>query len=88
VSGFRTIRGIKSWISSGAWCFIGWLDITPSKVYGWRARYRRLTFIMLDAGIVTVSPSSLWRGSGEPASCRSASGRYRSMHVRRIVRDE
>ena len=25
--------------------------------------YRRLTFMMLDSGIVAVSPSSVWRGS-------------------------
>src|SRR6266478_4795142 len=81
----------------GAGRFIGWLDITASKFYGWRGRYgkvnehngwiprdywledwekqaiiafhlknplegyRRLTFMMLDADIVAVSPASVWR---------------------------
>jgi transposase InsO family protein len=81
----------------GAGRFIGWLDITASKFYGWRERYgrvnehngwvprdfwledwekqaiiafhlknplegyRRLTFMMLDADIVAVSPASVWR---------------------------
>jgi transposase InsO family protein len=77
--------------------FIGWLGITPSKFYNWRARYgrvnehngwiardywleqwereaiveyylehrdegyRRLAFMMLDADVVAVSPTSVWR---------------------------
>jgi len=85
----------KTEISVGR--FIGWLDITASKLYDWRERYgkvnehngwvsrdfwledwekqailgfhlksplegyRRLTFMMLDADVVAVSPSSVWR---------------------------
>jgi transposase-like protein len=77
--------------------FIGWLAISPSKFYDWKARYgkvnehnamvprdhwleeaekaaildfetlyplegyRRLTFMMLDADVVAVSPSSVYR---------------------------
>jgi len=33
--------------------------------------YRRLTFMMLDADIAAVSPSSVWRGLGQAGSRRS-----------------
>jgi len=51
VSGFRTIRGTRSWISSGAGRgrarigagrFIEWLDIAASKFYDWRERYGKV----------------------------------------------
>jgi len=36
--------------------------------------YRRLTFMMLDAGIVAVSPSSVWRVLGEAGLLALAAG--------------
>jgi hypothetical protein len=50
-SGFRTIRGIRSWISSGAsrkrlrstpGLFIEWLDTAASKFDDWRERYGKV----------------------------------------------
>jgi putative transposase len=112
-SGFRTIRGIRSWISSGAGrrrprsapggsSHVSiFLDISTSKFHDWRECYgkvnehngwvprdfwledwekqaiigfhlknplegcRRLTFMMLDAGIVAVSPTSVWSVLGQ-----------------------
>ena len=50
----------------GAGRFIVWLDITASKFYDWRERYGKVSeFMMLDAGIVAVSPSSVWRVLGQ-----------------------
>jgi hypothetical protein len=43
----------------GAGRFNGWLDVTASKFY------RRVTFMMLNADIVAVSPSSVRRVLGQ-----------------------
>jgi hypothetical protein len=42
-SGFRAIRGVRSWISSGAGRFIACLDIITNKFYDWRERYGKVT---------------------------------------------
>jgi len=39
--------------------------------------YRRLTFMMLDADIVAVSPTSVWRGWGKRDYCRSGTASRR-----------
>jgi hypothetical protein len=39
--------------------------------------YRRLTFMMLDADIVAVSPTSVWRVLGEPDFCPSGTASHR-----------
>ena len=36
--------------------------------------YRRLTFMMLDADIVAVSPASVWRGAGPPGGWGAGGG--------------
>jgi putative transposase len=94
----------------GAGRFIGWLGVTTSKYYSWRARYgrvnehngwiprdfwledwekraiinfhlknplegyRRLTFMMLDADMVAVSPSSVWRVLSQTGLLRKWNG--------------
>jgi hypothetical protein len=37
--------------------------------------YRRLTFMMLDADIVAVSPTSVWRVRGNLDCCRKWNGK-------------
>src|SRR6266481_220190 len=54
------IRGIRSWISSGAG-----RRRPRSAPGGWLEGSRRLTFMMLDQDIVAVSPSSVWRVLGQ-----------------------